>query len=534
MPVSASVSESGKTLKDSKDLASGRNGSHALKHRRLSSTGQTKRRMSDARDAVSRPNAANISAAASALASLSLLTLSPSGIAPAHTNLHSHPHHTRARSQTIVNKQYNNNNNDGRNQDFQPASYGANPTFNSSFPITIASRGPPTGAAVSFASSVPTFSNSKDMAASAGGDIEIDVEDLDDSASVVESVTGHGANKKGGKGGRTKKRGTIFQCECCSKAAAVLSHLGPKASLPEDRSLWPSYLSNGLLPPPSTANVSSTNPLMTTVNVRANFRSTAADEKHSLVSSSVPVGTHAPRLDRYRSGSAASTSGSGPRMHDYTVQGGITQIRPGLLAHSTTPAAAPTRMLAGTTISPYADADEDSDTKDEGAKDDPPAHSIPVTSPSKSLPMAVPNTTNNGSSGAEFGYSAYGGYRDARAPESVFSASGVSAESLAHSGGWSLPHSDLRSSSVARSTSYSASRAGSRSDEEDSPEGFDEEGDGDDDVDVADAESAMFEPAFESYPAPKYSFASRGVDVEHAVVKKELEDDWTMEMDMDL
>ncbi|KAJ1305483.1 hypothetical protein OPQ81_000490 [Rhizoctonia solani] len=94
-------------------------------------------------------------------------------------------------------------------------------------------------------------------------------------------------------GGKAKK-GTIFKCETCSKvyrhpnclvkhrwehsphwreaskfllskhqqvqmleAAAILSHISPSrngmgTSLPEDRSLWPAYLSGGLLPMPGT------------------------------------------------------------------------------------------------------------------------------------------------------------------------------------------------------------------------------------------------------------------------------------------
>ncbi|ELU37562.1 hypothetical protein AG1IA_08426 [Rhizoctonia solani AG-1 IA] len=75
-------------------------------------------------------------------------------------------------------------------------------------------------------------------------------------------------------GGKAKK-GTIFKCETCSKvqlcpliihpsvgtrsspmAAAILSHISPAkngmgTSLPEDRSLWPAYLSGGLLPMPT-------------------------------------------------------------------------------------------------------------------------------------------------------------------------------------------------------------------------------------------------------------------------------------------
>jgi hypothetical protein len=44
-----------------------------------------------------------------------------------------------------------------------------------------------------------------------------------------------------------------------AQAAAILSHLSTTptgSSLPEDRSLWPSFLSPGLVPPPSAANLS--------------------------------------------------------------------------------------------------------------------------------------------------------------------------------------------------------------------------------------------------------------------------------------
>lgn len=52
------------------------------------------------------------------------------------------------------------------------------------------------------------------------------------------------------------------------KAAAILSHLAPRdpdtggggTSLPEDRALWPSYLSGGLLPVPSTKTPASARP----------------------------------------------------------------------------------------------------------------------------------------------------------------------------------------------------------------------------------------------------------------------------------
>ncbi|KAH8110885.1 hypothetical protein DFH11DRAFT_1880269 [Phellopilus nigrolimitatus] len=561
-PMPVSVTESGKVSRDSKDLAAGKNGSHVLKHRRLSSAGQTRRRASDARDAVSRPNPASLSAA-SALASLSSLSLSSSGIhasvSPAHTAMHSHAHHTRARSQTNIGKQ---NDGSGRTPNFVSVSYETNPAFNGYMPIAISGRRSGLG---STASSVPTQSYMQDIAASAGDDIEVDVEeDFDDGVSVIESIGGgekRGSEKKGAKGGKVKKRGTIFKCESCSKvyrhpsclvkhrwehsphwreaskfllskhqqvqlleAATILSHLDPGTSLPEDRSLWPSYLSDGLLPPPSTANASSTNPLVTTISARPNSKISPSLATHP-VSSSLP----GPRIKRDRSGSAsmspASNVGTGPRMHDYAVQGGITQIRPGLLAHPTAPAA----VLSSTTISPYAGETGATDSKDAMAT----LASMAVTSPFKPQPMAVPSV-----------HSPFVGYRDASG--SVPSGSGVSLESgsLAHSGGWSLPRSDLRSSSVARS--YSASHSGSRSDDEDdAPEGSDEEVDVNVDVDVADGESrtrarfnsVVYESESESYDAgsPKYGFASRGAvkERDHAIVKKEVDDEWSMAMDMD-
>ncbi|KAI0049356.1 hypothetical protein FA95DRAFT_1604478 [Auriscalpium vulgare] len=64
------------------------------------------------------------------------------------------------------------------------------------------------------------------------------------------------------------------------EAAAILSHLGPGQSLPDDRSLWPSFLSGGSLPSPAA-----------------------------------PIATSVP----------------GPRLHDFSVTGGITRLRPGVV-----------------------------------------------------------------------------------------------------------------------------------------------------------------------------------------------------------
>ena len=72
-------------------------------------------------------------------------------------------------------------------------------------------------AAGALGSSVPETSYAQDMASSAADDIEVDVEDFDDGASVADSVATRATDKKAGKGAKVKKRGTIFQCESCSK-----------------------------------------------------------------------------------------------------------------------------------------------------------------------------------------------------------------------------------------------------------------------------------------------------------------------------
>ena len=56
IPVPAGAADkSAAREREAKDLASGKNGSHMVKHRRLSSTSQARRRMSDAREAAVRP-----------------------------------------------------------------------------------------------------------------------------------------------------------------------------------------------------------------------------------------------------------------------------------------------------------------------------------------------------------------------------------------------------------------------------------------------------------------------------------------------
>jgi len=90
------------------------------------------------------------------------------------------------------------------------------------------------------------------------------------------------------------------------EAAAILSHLTPSASggasLPDDRSLWPSFLSGGALPPP------------------------------------LPLGESVAETTAYPTSSSVP---SGPRIHDYelpsTSVSGITHLRPGIIAVPTEP-----------------------------------------------------------------------------------------------------------------------------------------------------------------------------------------------------
>ncbi|KAG6895186.1 hypothetical protein C0992_002713 [Termitomyces sp. T32_za158] len=175
---------------------------------------------------------------------------------------------------------------------------------------------------------------------------------LSDGVNIPPSVSSAVEDSKGsestpipinGKSGR--KRGVDHKCESCSKiyrhpsclikhrwehtphwreaskfvlskhqqvqlleAAAILSHLSPHtSSLPEDRSLWPSFLSGGSLPKVDSVAATST-----------------GGATH-LVSSSVPA-----------NGNFQRSPSNGPRLHDYAIPAtsggsGVTQFRPGLV-----------------------------------------------------------------------------------------------------------------------------------------------------------------------------------------------------------
>ncbi|GJE98220.1 hypothetical protein PsYK624_144440 [Phanerochaete sordida] len=276
----------------------------AMKHRRLSSTGQSKRRMSEAREAASRPSPQTLQSASAALNALATLSL---GSPP-----------PQAAPQTST----------------------------------------------SFASAVGVIHLE---AASGLPEHAIKQEEEEQPTSISPApsgeLSGGGISIKNGK-----KRGTIFKCESCSKvyrhpsclikhrwehsphwreasklmlskhqqvqlleAAAILSHMSPSKtngqSLPEDRSLWPSFLSNGLLPPPTTAN--GVQPALLPGGVPSSL-----DSHPSRMSSSVPAHS---ALSMSRPGS------TGPRMHDYSIptSSGITHVRPGVVGVSTGSSPAP-------------------------------------------------------------------------------------------------------------------------------------------------------------------------------------------------
>ncbi|KAJ8515117.1 hypothetical protein ONZ45_g7419 [Pleurotus djamor] len=256
-------------------------------HRRLASMGKTRRRMSDARDAAARPS----TTVALSLASLSLSTSasgdpglpSPTTSAADASNALSDTHH-----------------------------YGHD-------------------AEAPLSSSVPEHLNNPLAAPIA-------------------------INKNG------KKRGMDYKCESCSKiyrhpsclikhrwehtpqwreaskfvlskhqqvqlleAAAILSHMSPTAtgtSLPDDRSLWPAFLSGSIPQAPQTSEATSASPSRpVSSSVPAN----------SILSSSTRAGSTGPRLHNYSIPASSATGG-----------GSITQVRPGLVGVTTQPVPVPT------------------------------------------------------------------------------------------------------------------------------------------------------------------------------------------------
>ncbi|KAJ3477355.1 hypothetical protein NLI96_g10519 [Meripilus lineatus] len=317
------------------------------KHRRMSSTGLTKRRLSDAREAAARPS-------------------SP----PPSSSSHTHPSLLSATLQQIPH-----------------TSTTAVSATRSASSSPLSSSNAAIGAPQSFASAASGLiarSRSSDGSASSvapldgSGSVKEEDEDKDNASNPNPSTNGE-VSVGGGISIRSatgKKRGTIFKCESCSKvyrhpsclikhrwehsphwreaskfllskhqqvqlleAAAILSHISPSAtggtSLPEDRSLWPSFLSGGLLPPPSTSNI--TSPTNGTGNTNTNATSSPRPGSSSSLDANpaYPISSSVPSI-----GMTRSTS-TGPRLYDYSIvnggAGGITHVRPGVLGVPTGP-----------------------------------------------------------------------------------------------------------------------------------------------------------------------------------------------------
>ncbi|KAI0717425.1 hypothetical protein C8T65DRAFT_641483 [Cerioporus squamosus] len=429
----------------------------AMKHRRLSSAGQTRRRMSDAREATSRPSPAMLQSASVTLSSLAALSLT-----------------------------------------------GSPP------PQSI----PQTGTSFTSASGMMTSGSSATVPKIESKDDDVVLDEASAAAPVKTEISGAGISvtKTG------KKRGTIFKCESCSKvyrhpsclikhrwehsphwreaskfllskhqqvqlleAAAILSHLAPSASggtsLPEDRSLWPSFLSGGLLPPPDQANlVHDAKPLS---KARASSLASADQPIAYPTSSSFPATSllssrvSTPSASGRGSGTPTSIGrppSAGPRMHDYAIpsSGGVTHVRPGVVGVPTNPGshsdvrAIPlhrsnsslSNQHAGSPAShqrsapvpvPVAgrDAYREPRNADGGAYSFVSAASV---SDAWSSPVSV------GFAQSSFRSSAPSASFSASAS---YSASGPDRSLSDVAGGWSLPRSSLRSGSLSRSRSGS-------------------------------------------------------------------------------
>ncbi|TCD67634.1 hypothetical protein EIP91_012199 [Steccherinum ochraceum] len=348
----------------------------SMKHRRLSSAGHAvKRRLSDAREAASRPSPVTISTAASALTSLATLSLSTS---PAH-----------ALSNSTSGSVADDNSSLGKNEDAEAAH-----------------------------------------------------------ETATTELSAGGITIKNGK-----KRGMIFKCESCSKvyrhpsclikhrwehsphwreaskfllskhqqvqlleAAAILSHLSPAAnggtSLPEDRSLWPSFLSGGALPPPSTTTPA-------TANNNASKRSPGPASLDSRLLPTYPTSSSVP----------SRPLSTGPRLHDYAVgsgAGGVTHVRPGVFGVST--------------------------GSGSGSEASPPAPDVSMAGATRPVPVPV-NGNGNGM------------YRDPYPSSDPWGSSSFHSSSYSlGAGGWSLPRSSVRSVSVTSGDSRSRSGSVPKSD----------------------------------------------------------------------
>ncbi|GAB1522883.1 hypothetical protein RhiTH_006008 [Rhizoctonia solani] len=130
-------------------------------------------------------------------------------------------------------------------------------------------------------------------------------------------------------GGKAKK-GTIFKCETCSKAAAILSHISPAkngmgTSLPEDRSLWPAYLSGGLLPMPTAGTSAPVTPAAPSTTA---YREREASVATSVVEDDEDMGESSDEREDsgYGSSSAALAVPGRPQPRPHQTYGIATSI----------------------------------------------------------------------------------------------------------------------------------------------------------------------------------------------------------------
>ncbi|KAF8811177.1 hypothetical protein BYT27DRAFT_7184553 [Phlegmacium glaucopus] len=402
-------------------------------HRRLGSTGKMRRRLSDAREACTRPLLASNPAALS-LASLSLSASPPSTI-----------------------------------QTTTSTSFGAickplapKPHSNS---IHIMSGSAPNPVHVSSSDNFSLLASAATAAPPAAAGLPVGNTEHSDTTSTTPIPISNG------KAG-AKKRGIDYKCESCSKvyrhpnclnkhrwehtrqwreaskfvlskhqqvqlleAAAILSFMGKQpASLPEDRSEWPSFLSGGSLPKvepvggtssvPSTSTSASSIPSASSLGLPSSGISstTSTSSLSHLHTSSTPTHSIHPI-----SSSVPNPQPSGPRLHDYALKapGGkvvVTQVRPGLLLGV-------------------------------NSNGDP---SIPSATGTASYPMSMPVQQFTPTRTTRHGYGYDYGHMPVVAPVPTLGTGGshlLNGNGIGNHPTWSLPNSSMRSVSHGRSLS---------------------------------------------------------------------------------
>jgi len=228
-------------------------------------------------------------------------------------------------------------------------------------------------------------------------------------------------------------------------------------SLPEDRSLWPSFLSGGSLPPPEP-------PIPTSRS------SGGQDSTHGAISAPSPSYVSHP----VSSSVPARSTSTGPRLHDYGVRPGVvTQVRPGLIGVTTNTSTGGVAVIGerGSSTAPSSEAGPTSSqpvpVPSGNSSGNRHAHDAFGSVGSTGYPAHYRNQHSYGGSESwgSYGYGSGPGQHGASLVGYPYSngVAGANDGSIA-SGGWSLPRSSVRSaSSPARSQVYSRSRSRSTS-----------------------------------------------------------------------